>query len=111
MPTPPSTFPDTGTLAAGLGKIFARAGSRGNPPVVVAREPMIPAMTFPTEIVTCRLAGRKKLRLFCKHEARRNHNAYGHRGGLALEAEVYRRVLRPLRLTTPKFFGTLGEEA
>jgi aminoglycoside phosphotransferase (APT) family kinase protein len=48
------------------------------------------------------------MQVFCKYEAGRSHNSYGHRSGIAYEAEVYRRVLgllEPSRLRTPIFHG------
>jgi hypothetical protein len=61
--------------------------------------------TFPTEIVTCRLDNETELRLFCKYEAGHNHNSYGHRGGIAYEAEVYHLILQHSPLSTPTFYG------
>src|SRR5881628_2918170 len=96
-------LPETETLAAALASVVG--AKRRSSVTIVNRQPIVPFMTFPAEIVTCRLARGNELKLFCKYEAGRNHNAYGHRGGVAYEAEVHRRVLQPMRTTTPKYFG------
>src|SRR5213075_579571 len=96
-------LPETETLATALNSVFGDK-QRGSM-TIVNRQPMVPFMTFPIEIVTCRLARGNEAKLFCKYEAGRNHNAYGHRGGLAYEPEVHRRVLQPLRTTSPRYFG------
>jgi aminoglycoside phosphotransferase (APT) family kinase protein len=99
--TAASPYPDTESLLAVLESLFRRSGTAS----VLNRRPIVPPMTFPTEIVTFRLDQKRALKLFCKYEAGRNHNAFGHRGGLEYEAEVYRLVLAPLKSTTPKSFG------
>ena len=53
----------------------------------------------------CRLADGSEVRLLCKYAVGRSHNSYGHRGGVAYEAEVYRHVLQPLPVSTPTFYG------
>jgi hypothetical protein len=61
--------------------------------------------TFPNEVVTCRLADGKTRRVFVKYEAGRSHDAFGHHGGVAYEAQVYRRVLNPLPDFCPRCLG------
>ncbi len=66
--------------------------------------------SFPAEIVTCRIDG-ASLRLFCKYSPYRgarlpsSHVAHGHRHGVSYEARVYRAVLQPLQMTTPRLYG------
>jgi aminoglycoside phosphotransferase (APT) family kinase protein len=72
---------------------------------ILDREPSPYTSTFPSEVVTCRTAGGAMLRLFCKHAAGRNHQAHGHRGGVAYEARVYRSVLAPLGVPVPLCYG------
>jgi len=110
MKTLNSPIPDTRALAEALASFLAAPGS-GAPLEILDRKPVVPTMTFPAEIVTCRLARGRVVKLFCKFEAGRNHNSYGHRGGLAYEAEVYRRVLEPLQTTTPRFIGARKDPA
>jgi hypothetical protein len=87
--------------------ISERAAPRGQLRLVTIldREPNPRTSTFPSEVVTCRLADGRQLRLLCKYAAGHNHNTYGHRGGIAYEAEVYRQVLGPLPVSTPTFYG------
>jgi hypothetical protein len=96
-------FPDRPTLAAGLGAAL------GGPVTLLRRKRNDYSSTFPSEVVTCRLADGSERRLFCKYSAGVGHNAHGHRGGVAYEAEVYRRVLQPSRLSSPRFYGTYAD--
>src|SRR6266849_6189667 len=99
MQTPLSLLPDSRILGARL----AAALSTSSVPSVTILERKRPRYmsTFPNEIVTCQLPGGVQRRLFCKYEAGQGHNAYGHRGGLAYEAGVYREVLDPLKAFRP----------
>jgi hypothetical protein len=108
-------FPDLDTLIARLNALGADHGLVPGPVTVLSREENFYASTFPSEVVTCRLADGQERRLLCKYAAGKNHNAHGHRGGVAHEAEVYRRVLRPLGVALPRCYGasegTRTEEA
>jgi aminoglycoside phosphotransferase (APT) family kinase protein len=72
---------------------------------ILDRLPNVYASTFPSEIVRCRVDDGSELQLFCKYAARHSHNAYGHRGGVAYEAAVYRYLLQPSQVSTPTFYG------
>src|SRR5260370_376159 len=98
-------FPTLAPLSRGLNQVLTGNGLPAGPVAVLKRKPLLPGMTFPTEIVTCRLAGDQKLHLFCKYEAGRNHNAHGHRGGVSYEAEIYEGLLQELPVRTPEFYG------
>ncbi len=112
-------LPDLQTLTHSLNAIFndhnsledqsqipgARAEGQRGQVTILDREPNPRTSTFPSEVVTCRLADGSQLRLLCKYAAGHNHNTYGHRGGIAYEAEVYRQVLGPLPVSTPAFYG------
>src|ERR1041385_5002409 len=103
MQTPLSLLPDAQTLSA---RLTMALNGEGVPQVTVLERKRPRYMsTFPNEIVTCQLADGSKRRLFCKYAGGQEHNAYGHRGGLAYEAEVYRRVLHPLKTLKPGFIG------
>ncbi len=103
MQTPLSLLPDSPTLIA---RLSAALGSNGSRKVTVLERKRPRYMsTFPNEIVTCRLPDGSKRRLFCKYESGQDHSSYGHRGGLAYEAEVYRHVLHPLSTYRPAFIG------
>jgi aminoglycoside phosphotransferase (APT) family kinase protein len=66
--------------------------------------------TFPKEIVTCSLEDGREFRLFCKYEMGYNHNAHGHRGGVAHEASVYRELLEPMRVSVPALRGVFADK-
>ncbi|MBU6401778.1 MAG: hypothetical protein KGS61_15785 [Verrucomicrobia bacterium] len=103
MQTPPVLLPDARTLHARLAAVLT--AEEFPPMTVVDRKRPRYMSTFPNEIVTCRLGDGKARRLFCKYERGCNHNAHGHRGGLAYEAAVYRHVLQPLHTVRPEFVG------
>src|SRR5262245_66403850 len=109
MPTSPSPLPDLPTLTRGLTSVLA--GAIGRTPVSVVDRQHCRQGTFPKEIVTCRCEGGKELRLVCKYgRAQTNHISHGHRGGVAYEAAVYRRVLSRSRGPTPRCYGALTDE-
>src|SRR5947208_9976074 len=101
MPTEPrdgggvkvSRFPDRKTLEAAL-----TAMGGGGPVAVLLRRRNEYASTFPTEVVTCRLADGTERRLFCKYAAGRSQRDHGHRGDVAYEARVYRHLLQGVPL-------------
>jgi hypothetical protein len=99
-----SHFPDDEVLAAGLALALSRAGLGGV--TIVDRAVNPHASTFPTEVVTCRLAGGEELRVFCKYGSGPGHEGHGHRGGVEYEAEVYRSVLADAALEAPRFYGS-----
>ncbi len=102
-------YPDLQSLSDGLTKLLQGERSTGNSVEVLGRRQLVPTMTFPVEIVTCRVNGSRKLSLFCKYAAGRSHNAHGHRGGVAYEGAVYRTLLQPMAVSTPRFFGVLQD--
>ena len=105
MKTPLSLLPDLPTLTARL--TAALNGDCASGPVTVLNRKLPRFMsTFPNEIVTCRLPGGRKRRLFMKYEGDRGHNSYGHRGGVTYEAEVYRRLLASLPGFRPRCVGS-----
>jgi len=95
-------LPDDQSLATGLSS--ALAGAECVPVTVVDRMVNPNASTFPSEVVTCRLGDGTQVRLLCKYGGH-DHPAYGHRGGVGYEAEVYRRVLAAAALPVPRFYG------
>jgi aminoglycoside phosphotransferase (APT) family kinase protein len=80
------------------------ARSARTPVEVVERRPLV-GSTFPVEIVRVRTAPGRLTSIFCKYEAGRAHEGFGHRGGVGYEADVYARILRPLGLSTPALIG------
>jgi hypothetical protein len=105
MPRPSDPYPDVAALTARLAAVLDGRGTGRGAVTVLDREPSPYTSTFPSEVVTCRTAGGATLGLFCKHAAGRHHNAHGHRGGLAYEAQVYRSVLAPLGVPVPRCYG------
>src|ERR1051326_502028 len=103
MKTPRSLLPDARTLKAGL----ARALNGKESERVILLERKLPRMmsTFPNEIVNIRLREREEQSLFIKYEGGRNHLSFGHRGGIAYEAEVYSRLLRSYPNFRPRCLG------
>jgi hypothetical protein len=79
--------------------------SSGDQLAVLERQPGLLDVSFPNEIVTCRLGDGSALQLFCKYSAGREHDDYGYRGGVVYETAVYRDVLQPSQLSTPTFYG------
>ncbi len=103
-------FPNLHTLIGGLTSVLNSHGSTNGQVTILERQPSSPAGTFPAEIVTCRLEDGSELRLFCKYSAGLNHNASGHRGGVAYEAAVYRHILQPSRTSVPTFYGVFADD-
>jgi aminoglycoside phosphotransferase (APT) family kinase protein len=99
--------PDLQTLTRSLNASFNNNDhkSTGDGVTVVARDLNPLSSTYPSEVVTCHLADGAELRVLCKYEAGRTHDAHGHRGGLPYEAEVYRQVLQRLPVSTASFYG------
>lgn len=110
-PRPASRYPGLQALTAGLQTVLGRDRRRSEVLTVLRREPNDYESTFPSEIVTCRLADGSTRRLFCKYSGGPGHYDQGLRGGVAYEAEVYRRVVQPSRTSTPRFYGTYGDRA
>jgi len=102
MKTPQSLLPDARTLERRLRAALDGGGSSNEPVSVLRRTATHYMSTFPNEIVTCRLPGGRQRRVFIKYGAGRGHPAFGHRGNIAYEAQVYQRVLRALPGFRPK---------
>ena len=68
-----------------------------------------------SNVISCGLSGGRVLRLFGKYTESspgggHGGSGYGHWGGVAYEAEVYRPVLRHATVTCPKFYGAYRDE-
>ena len=105
MPTAVSWLPDLYSLTAGLTQVLHGADAGTRSVTVLARQPNPYASRSRSEIVTCRLANGDELRLFCKYENRDRQSW----SDVAYEAEVYRRVLRPCRISALMYHGAYTE--
>jgi hypothetical protein len=96
-----SLLPNLQTLTVGLTSVLRSQVT------ILDRQPNSYTTSFPSEIVRCRVDDGSELLLFCKYAAGgRPDSAYGHRGGVAYEAAVYRYLLQPSRVSTPTCYGT-----
>lgn len=111
MHAPPMPLPDLDTLVVGLTAVLAGAGMASGRVTILERRPSRQTSTFPSELVTCRVGDRQELRLLCKNAPHDGFNHHGHRGGLAYEAAVYRHVLQPLQVSTPRYYGIYRDAA
>ena len=109
MPMAPSQFADLETLTRGLNDILVGGHTSEIQVTILAREPSSFASTFPSEIVTCQLPDGSQLKVWCKYMAGLEHNAFGHRGGISYEADVYRHVLGSLSAPSITFYGAYGD--
>ncbi len=97
---------DQNGLAAIVSTVLCRNGVAPGRVVAVHRKSAPHTTTFPCQILNCRFHNGIKLRLFCKYEGEESNRSHGQRRGVAYEAEVYRRVLRPSRASAPAFYGS-----
>src|SRR5437867_5663957 len=100
-----TVLPDLQTLRMRLSDIFLGDGSAVAQVKILSRKRPAMTSTFLNEIVDCRLRDGSAKRLFIKYQINDAHDAFGHRGGVGYEAEVYRRVLEPLKVR-PRYFGS-----
>ena len=105
MKTPQSLLPDLPTLTQRLTAGLDMAAPERRPVKVLERNLPRFMDTFPNEIVTCQLPNGRVRRVFVKYGSGQSHISFGHRGDVPYEAEVYRRVLRPLPAFRPKCLG------
>jgi hypothetical protein len=111
-----SLQPDIQSLASGLGSVLILSNAELT---ILERERNPYSSGSFSEVVTCRLADGQVLRLFFKyaqfpgeadyHDASHEPFEVMPWSNVPYEAEVYRQVLEPLRLSTPKFYGTYNE--
>jgi len=97
------SVPDIGKLTTGLAVAL---GIDEACLTVVGREMNVYSSTFPSEFITCVLEDGRRFELFCKYTEDDIDSCFGHRGGAAYEAEIYRQVLTPGRYSTPRFHGS-----
>jgi thiamine kinase-like enzyme len=98
-------LPDHDSLRAGLESVLEAQGLLDGELAIQAREKNTYTSTFPSEIVTCRVGSGPEIRVFLKYSAHRLNEAYGHRGGVGYEANVYRQLLNSLDISIAKLYG------
>lgn len=96
--------PDLRALETGHAAALGEIG--GGSLAVSKRRRNVNASTFMSEILTCRLANGREVRLLCKYGTEHNDESYGHRGGIGYEAAVYREVVRSLPVPIARYYGT-----
>jgi fructosamine-3-kinase len=101
---------DDRSLSNALISAFSNVSSPSTRPELLDRRPNARSSTFQSEIVTCRLADGRQLKVLCKYEQYRmpqtiDHLGWGHRRGHRYEADVYRRVLEAMGGVAPRCFG------
>ena len=108
-----SELPDLQTLTSTLTSVMREHLPDGASLAVLDREPNIyaPYHSHSSEFVTCKLGADRQLRLFIKYSGCHGRENPGRERGPAYEATVYRRVLRPLEVSTPTFYGVHREKA
>jgi hypothetical protein len=96
--------PDLESLTQGLAKVLNDTGSGLT---ILDRAPNPFAGDPFSEVVTCRTADGRIIRVLCKYgHPDRDAGDQGYWGGIAYEAAVYRTVLRPLGVTAPRCYGS-----
>lgn len=98
-------FPDEDEVARAISTVLFEDGSLPTPVIVTARERNPQISTFGSEIVTCSLADGSEQRFLFKYGVGHETSGFGHRRGVRYEALVYRRLLEPLSVTCPRYYG------
>jgi hypothetical protein len=98
-------LPDDDSLRAGLEAVLEARGLLHGELAIKAREKNTYTSTFPSEIATCRVGSGPLIRFFLKYSAQRENEAYGHRGGVGYEANVYRELLSSLDISIARLYG------
>jgi hypothetical protein len=106
-PAPTVYYPSDSKLGAVLSTIFAESGRSG---FVTERKQFRDGGFFSSEVVTYCAQPGTETTLFCKYSSDSGHQSFGHRGGGSYEAEVYERLLNPLKTTCPKFYGSFVDD-
>jgi len=95
-------LPSNDRLEEALNEIFAHEG----PVTISHRGKNDYTSTHPSEIIRCRLAGGMEREVFLKYEIESHSKIDDHRNNLKYESNVYRQVLSPVGMSTPKYYGS-----
>jgi hypothetical protein len=100
-------LPDQEALTQGLSSVLCANQSAADKLTIVDRARNLYASRFPSEVVTCRTADGRTIRILCKYgQPAGGADGHGHRGGVAYEASLYRTLLGPLGLSVPHCYGS-----
>jgi Phosphotransferase enzyme family len=109
--------PDAHSLSSGLKSVLG--ASNGGELTILERERNAYSSGSLSDIVTCRCADGRPLRLLVKYAQYPDAAHYRHPSqepftvgswsNVPYEAQVYREVLEPMGLSTPRFYGTYQE--
>jgi hypothetical protein len=77
---------------------------------IVDRRANVFSSTSPSEVLTCRIGGSDEVRVHGKYGRRGVYTGHGHRGGVGYEALVYRHVLEPVGLSTPRLYAACFDD-
>lgn len=80
-------------------------------PQVLDRKTSVHSSSHPSEVVTCELADGSSSKLLIKYSGFDERESFGHRGGVAYEAMVYRDVLSRVALPSARWYGNYYESA
>jgi hypothetical protein len=102
-------------LRSAIVRILAAHGVGGQEVEFIRRLEHARVSSNYSNVISCGLSRGRVLRLFGKYAAAtpadgHGGSGYGHWGGVAYEAEVYRQVLRNATVTSPKFYGVYRDE-
>ena len=99
-------YPDEAALTEALRLIFRRQHKRACLEIL-DREKNAHTSTYASETIRIRLDGSSIVLLHCKYSHEdKHHVSSGHRGGVEYEANVYEKLLAPLQVSAPRYFGS-----
>jgi aminoglycoside phosphotransferase (APT) family kinase protein len=102
--------PDDESLKRGVATVLGMDEEQAGGLRILSRAQNLYASTSASEVVACRAADGRVMRLLCKYGGRHpTEDHHGHGDRAAYEAVVYRAVLQPLGLTVPRCYGSYRE--
>lgn len=105
---PSSSFPSDQEIEEVLNHRFEEAEDEATGPLeVLHRRPHKAVSTFPCEVIRCRTKSGEEVEILGKYQVDQGHNDFGHRGGVAYEAQIYRDYLERHPLPTARYYGYL----
>jgi len=87
-------------------------GENGVTVTVLDRQTNVYSSSYPSEVITCRVPDGNELQIFCKFNSGFwELSAKPNCSGVEHEAEIYRCVLKPLGISTPRYYGLYKNES